>query len=108
MQNTYSKKKNYKSGKRGGLFCQSINRNLITSEEYLQMAIVYIHNNSVKHGFCISPDKWKYSSYNAIISQNNTKIEKEEVLSWFENREKFIQYHQSNADDIFVEKFGLT
>lgn len=36
VQNTYTKKKNYRTGKRGGLFCQSINRNLINSEEYRQ------------------------------------------------------------------------
>ena len=107
VQNTYSKKKNYKSGKRGGLFCQSINRNLITSEEYLQMCIVYIHNNPVKHDFCNTPNKWKFSSYNAIISDEITKVEREEVLSWVENKRNFIEYHQSNADDIFAEKYNL-
>ena len=71
------------------------------------MAIVYIHNNPVKHGFCTSPNKWKYSSFNAIISNNKTKIEKDEVLSWFENKSNFIEYHQSNADDIFAGKFNL-
>ena len=108
LQNTYTKKKNYRTGKRGGIFCQSINRNLITSEEYLQMAIVYIHNNPIKHGFCSSANKWKYSSYNAVISNSVTNIERDEVLSWFENRGNFIEYHQSNADDFFAEKFGLT
>ena len=107
LQNTYTKKKNYRTGKRGGIFCQSINRNLITSEEYLQKAIVYIHNNPVRHGFCTTPGNWRFSSFNAIISTGDTNIERDEVLSWFENRENFIQYHQSNADDYLAEKFGL-
>jgi len=108
VQNTYTKKKNYRSGSRGGLFCQSINRNLISSEIYLQMAIVYIHNNPVRHGFCISPNHWKFCSFNAINSDQPTKIEREEVLQWFENRENFIQYHKSNMDDIFEEKYGIS
>jgi len=107
VQNTYSKKKNYKSGKRGGIFCQSINRNPINSEEYLQMCIAYIHNNPVKHGFCISPNNWKFSSFNTIISNKPTKIKREEVISWFENTNNFVYYHQSKADKIFREKFKL-
>ena len=71
------------------------------------MCIVYIHNNPVKHDFCNTPNKWKFSSYNAIISDEITKVEREEVLSWFENKRNFIEYHQSNADDIFAEKYNL-
>lgn len=107
VQNTYSKKKNYRTGKRGGLFCQSINRNLITSEEYLQMCIVYIYTNPVKHGFCSSPDEWEYCSYNTIVSGRPTKIERDDVLDWFENKENFVQHHNSKAEDIFAEKFNL-
>jgi putative transposase len=107
VQNTYTKKKNYRSGNKGGLFCQSINRNLISSENYLQMAIVYIHNNPVKHGFCNLPNDWKYSSYNSIISDKSTQVERDEVLEWFENMRNFKDYHQTNADDIFAEKYGM-
>jgi len=107
VQNTYTKKKNYQSGRRGGLLCQSINRNLITSEEYLQMCIVYIHNNPLKHGLCYSSEKWKYSSYNAIISDRPTEIKRDEVLEWFESKDNFIKYNNSKADDIFAEKYDL-
>ncbi|MEN8117091.1 MAG: transposase [Bacteroidota bacterium] len=107
VQNTYSKKKNFSTGKRGGLFCQSINRNLITSEDYLQMCIAYIHNNPVTHGFCGLPENWKFSSYKAIISDQPTKIQREEVLYWFENKKNFIEYHKTNAADIFATKFNI-
>jgi putative transposase len=107
LQNTFTKKLNYKRGTRGGLFCQSVDRNLINSEEYRQMAVVYIHNNPVKHVFCTSPEDWKFSSYNSIISEGFTKVERDEVISWFETRENFIFYHKSNADEIYREKFNL-
>lgn len=107
VQNTFSKKKNYRTGKRGGLFCQSINRNLIDAEEYLQMCIVYIHNNPIKHGFTSTSEEWEFSSYNAIISKRKTDVEREKVLGWFDSRENFIAYHHSNADEIFAEKYKL-
>ena len=108
VQNTFTKKRNYRTGKRGGLFCQSINRNLINSEEYKHMCMVYIHNNPVKHGFCFSSLEWKFSSYQPIISKGKTRIDKDEVLSWFDNREIFIDYHLTNAANIFAEKYNLT
>lgn len=107
VQNTFTKKMNYRRNKRGGLFCQSINRNVISSEEYLHMGIVYIHNNPVKHGFCTSPEKWEYSSYNSVLSNKTTKIERNEVLFWFENKENFRNYHRSQADEIFREKYNV-
>jgi REP element-mobilizing transposase RayT len=107
LQNTFTKKMNFQRNRRGGLFCQSINRNLITSEKYLQMGIVYIHNNPVKHGFCSSPEKWKYSSYLSILSERPTKVKRDEVLSWFENKENFIDYHNTCADEIYREKFKI-
>ena len=107
VQNTFSKKKNYRSGKRGGLFCQSINRNQIGSEEYLQMCIAYVHNNPVKHGFAHSPEEWEYSSYKAIISHRKTEIERDKVIEWFDTKSNFIAYHRSNADEIFAEKYKL-
>lgn len=107
IQNTYTKKKNYRKRRRGGLFCQSINRNLIDSEEYLKMCVVYIHNNPVKHGHCFNPVAWTYSSYPAIISSRSTNIQRAEVLSLFETKDNFISYHSSNADEIFAGKYKL-
>lgn len=107
VQNTYSKKKNYRTGNRGGLFCQSINRNLVDSEEYLQHCIVYLHNNPVHHGFSIRPEDWKYSSYNKIMSVEPTLLERTEVIGWFENKHNFINYHNLIASDIFAEKYKL-
>ncbi len=108
VQNTYTKKKNYRTGKRGGLFRQSIKRNRITSEEYQQMCVVYIHNNPVNHGFCEQAAEWKHSSYGTIISEKPTNVKRDDVLSWFESRNNFIGYHNSNAADIFAEKYNLS
>lgn len=34
-------------------------------------------------------------------------IQKDKNLSWFENKNNFVYYHESKANDIFREKFKL-
>lgn len=45
--------------------------------------------------------------FNAIVSEQSTKINRNEVLDWFENMKNFVHYHNSKADDIFTEKYHL-
>ncbi len=42
--------------------------------------MVYIYNNPVKHGFCDAPDKWRFSSFNSIISNKPTQEKRTEVV----------------------------
>jgi hypothetical protein len=43
--------------------------------------------------------KYQYSSYRAVLSGTPTKIEREEVLSWFGGRDSFVAYHSAGRDD---------
>jgi hypothetical protein len=40
------------------------------------------------------PSDWKFSSYNAIISKNDTMLCRSEVIEWFNDVENFIYIHQ--------------
>jgi hypothetical protein len=62
----------------------------------------YIHYNPVDAGICKKPDHWKYSSYNSLISNSKTQLERKEVISWFENAENFKFVHQQNAGEIII------
>jgi hypothetical protein len=48
----------------------------------------------VVHGFTKKIDEWKFSSYNAIISEKKSLVEREKVLEWFDGKERFIEFHQ--------------
>ncbi len=41
-------------------------------------------------------DEWRYSSYHSLLSEKSTKLKCEEVINWFGNKEKFIDFHKQN------------
>lgn len=98
LQNSYTKSLNKLYNRKGGLFMQSIHRKEITTKNYLKRAINYIHQNPVQHGFCQTPVDWKYSSYNAYISNKPTRVSKEEGLAFFGSKSDFVKYSSVNEE----------
>jgi len=49
---------------------------------------------------------WKFSSYSTLIGDQPTLLKRDRVLSWFEDRDNFIEFHASIseiADDGMLE-----
>lgn len=87
---------NRQQNRTGSLFQKRFKRILINSEEYLSRIIHYIHHNPIHHNFVTDYENWKYSSYNAIISNKPSMIEREEPLNWYGGKTEFINYHKLN------------
>ena len=96
--NSYAKAYNKEHLRIGSLFANRFKRKSITDQKYLLKLVHYIHYNPVNDGYCENIEKWEYSSYNALISKKPTKLKREEVISWFEDRENFIFYHNREPD----------
>ncbi len=94
----YTQAFNKVNSRRGSLFLKSFKRKHITDENYFVRLVNYIHNNPVTHGFVMKPEDWKFSSYNAILSDKPTLIEREDVLDWFDGMEDFIFCHRCPMD----------
>lgn len=63
----------------------------------------YIHNNPVNHGFVEDINDWKYSSYYSYINLDKaSKIERTEMMQYFETIKDFIEYHKSNVEYDFL------
>jgi REP element-mobilizing transposase RayT len=92
MLNSYTQSINKVYKRKGSLFCEHLKRIKVTDEQYLKELIVYIHLNPVKHGFSTSVN-YPHSSYNSIISKQKTEIKRDEVLSYFDDVENFIYWH---------------
>ncbi len=90
----YSKSINKAQNRTGALFQARFKRKCITKDTYLIRIIPYIHLNPVRSGLCSKPDEWKFSSYNSIISDKETKIKRIEILKWFNDIESFIKIHK--------------
>ncbi|MFH2143974.1 MAG: transposase [Bacteroidota bacterium] len=84
--------------RKGSLFIPNFKRKEINSDDYLKQVVIYIHNNPVKHGIINKIDKWKYSSYNLIISGNSEWIKEKETIGFFNDKENFISVHKSKTD----------
>ena len=90
---TYAKRINSAYLRTGSLFEHPFERRIIENENYLRDCIVYIHNNPVKDGFAKSAAAYKWSSYNAIISNKPTLIEREFVVNLSGGSDNFRYYH---------------
>ncbi len=86
---------------------QSFKRILVEDEDYYTSLISYIHRNPIHHGLVDNYQDWKYSSFNAFLSDKKTSIDKVEVLSYFDSQEDFVAFHEENKTKLGAEKYFL-
>jgi REP element-mobilizing transposase RayT len=96
MFNSYSKAINKAFNRHGSLFQKHLHRIRVEDDEYLMQLIAYIHLNPVKHEFTNEFKNYKYSSYQAYISEKSTSIEKSYVISLFGDKTNFEYWHDLN------------
>jgi REP element-mobilizing transposase RayT len=91
--NSYTKSFNKVYERKGSLFQRPFRRKEVASPDYYADLITYIHKNPIRHGFVTRVDEWPFSSFNSIRTTKETKLKRETVLGWFENREGFLLAH---------------
>jgi REP element-mobilizing transposase RayT len=104
---SYSMSINKQQGRKGSLFQRGFKRKLIDDEKYFYAAIYYIHSNPVHHKMIQKLNNYKYSSYNILISEKNTRLQREEIFDWFNGKENFIEYHIKKRNKVFDDSFIL-
>jgi REP element-mobilizing transposase RayT len=92
--NSYAQAYNKENNRKGSLFLNRFKRKLISDKKYLMKLIHYIHFNPVMANLCKDLSEWKYSSYNAIVTNSNTLILRKQVIELFESRNNFIYCHK--------------
>lgn len=96
--NSYSKAINKMYHRTGSLFEKNFERKVVDNPIYFKSLIHYIHNNPVKHGFCEFLWDYPWSSYDSVISHRPTHLNREFVLSLFENSDSFKLFHKEILD----------
>lgn len=86
--NAYTKAFNKWHGKRGSLFQEHLKRTKIESSDYLKNLIIYVNTNSSHHAV-EDYRNYKFSSYKALISQKKTSLDRDFVISLFDDVENF-------------------
>ena len=97
--NAYAKAINNAYGRTGSLFQHPFARIPVTSDAYLVYLIAYIHQNPQKHGLVADFRAWPYSSYQAILSHEPTRLARDEVLAWFQGPQAFQGAHGRAVSD---------
>ena len=96
--NSYAQAINKTYQRRGSLFERPFRRKLVDSEAYRAHVLCYIHCNPAHHHLCDDFTTYPHSSYQALLSDAATHLQRVEVLEWFDGRDGFITFHQSKPD----------
>ena len=102
--NAYAKAINKSYGRTGSLFENKFKRKHIDTNTYFVNLVAYIHQNPQHHGFVNDFRTWKWSSYDGLLANGNTKLQKDEVIDWFGNRQEFINFHYTPADENLIKE----
>jgi putative transposase len=92
--NAYAKAINKSYHRTGSLFQNPFGRKSVDSDSYFLWLVTYIHQNPQKHGLVRDFRTWQYSSYRAILSTQPTRVQRDEVLEWFDGAAAFEAFHR--------------
>jgi putative transposase len=85
---------NNQEGRSGSLFRKQFRRIAVNNMDYLRRLVFYIHFNPQKHQIVQDFRKYPYSSYRVIKEEvEDLIVERGCVISWFNDLEDFINYH---------------
>lgn len=94
----YAKAYNKRYHRKGALFIDYVKRKEVINEPYFSKLIHYIHHHPVHHGFCKDVNDREFSSFSTMLSDKKTRLEKEEVLSWFGDKADYLKFHNSSLN----------
>jgi putative transposase len=97
--NAYSKAINKSYDRIGSLFQKHFSRRLVSSDSYFLNLIFYIHFNPQKHGFVEDFRDWNWSSYHAIDSEGNTRLQRDAVIDWFGGISQYQEFHRGMVNE---------
>lgn len=95
---SYSMAINKQQNRHGSLFEKPFRRKLVTNSKYLTNLVFYIHANPQLHGITNDFRIYPWSSFEKIIKDSPTRLQKEAVLQWFSSPENYVAYHNQKMD----------
>jgi putative transposase len=104
---SYAMAINKQEKRTGSLFQKPFKRIEVTSRNYLANLVFYIHANPQLHK--INPDfrDYPWSSYERILKNTPSALEKDGVLEWFSSKENYIHYHNSKLDIALIKQLMI-
>ena len=105
--NAYTKSINKAYKRSGSLFQKNFRRIEVSSDKYFTRLIHYIHFNPQKHRFTEDFRTYPHSSYQLVLSEKQTNLQRAKIIDWFGGRNDFIEYHKNvSAGKEILEYIG--
>ena len=101
---SYSKAFNREKNRSGTLFNKHLKRVWIESDEQLLWTLYYIHRNPVHHLITTDYQRYPWSSFQIMLSEKPTKLQRSKVLDLFSGKENFIEFHERNIKEDILRK----
>ncbi len=101
--NAYTKSINKRFHRTGSLFEHPFRRKKIEHQNHLRYLVYYIHHNPIHHGFCYHFLDYPWSSYLTVLSPKTTRLKRDEVLKWYNEKTNFEKFHSSDQIQRFEE-----
>lgn len=100
--NAYARVYNQSKQRTGALFERPFKRIVVDNQAYFTRLVTYIHQNPQRHGFVGDFREWKWSSYQSFVTNKPTRLQRDEALVWFDEREQFVAAHlqQAGLDEV--------
>jgi REP element-mobilizing transposase RayT len=105
--NCYSKAINNQQQRAGSLFQKPFKRIEVTNTNYLTNLVFYIHANPELHGIIEDFRGYTWSSYARILTSKPSKLEKDKVIEWFDDKTNYIYFHTQKIDMIKLNELMI-
>jgi putative transposase len=96
--NAYSKYINIKYRRTGSLFEKNFRRICVQNQFYFKQLVIYIHKNPEHHRFIDNFRHYPWSSYQSILSIRPTKLKRNVVVGWFDDKARFVELQTSASN----------
>ena len=104
---SYSMAFNKQHDRVGTLFQTPFKRVLVNKDNYFTQLVYYIHSNPQHHQLTNDFREWKWSSYDRILSDRPSKLQKQELIAWFGDKQSYKEHHNQYHDFLLEEKFMI-
>lgn len=91
---SYAKAINVQEKRTGSLFIKIFKRKKVVDEFYFCTLVNYIHTNPKKHGIFEDYENYPYSSYQRILIDTPTKLQKDTILEMFNSTNEYVSSHK--------------
>ena len=103
----YSMAFNKQHNRSGNLFHRPFKRLEIKDDHHFTRAVFYIHSNAAKHKIIADFTKYKWSSWQSLVSDKNTLLCRSKLLDWFGGLSRMIEIHKSMSQEYYSNDIAI-